>query len=131
MSQNEQSQEKEEVPVSMDLTTKPFTALLVKMFTRTAVNSNGQFDLGIVNQSGVATLTRTNSVIARGVRVLSFTDLKTATTGKRVKLANNQSTEVTITYNQHIFGTPTIRITWFQKCRRYEADLRVQNIGIF
>ena len=131
MSQNVQSHEKEEVPVSMSLTSRSFIALLVKMFTRTAVSSNGQFHLGIVNQSGVATLTRTNSVIARRVRVLSFTDLKMATTGKRVKLANNQSTEVSITHNQQIFGTPTIRITWFQKCRRYEADLRVQDIGIF
>lgn len=131
MNQNEQSHEKEEVPLNMDLTTKPLTSLLVKMFTRTAVNAKGQFHLGIVSQSGVAVLTRTNSVTARRVRVLSFTDLKTATAGKPVNLRNNQSVEVTIAYNQWIFGTPSIKITWFQKCRRYETDLQVQNIGLF
>jgi hypothetical protein len=125
------SDHRDEVTTSMNLSARPLTALLIKAFTRTFVKAEGQFHLGTLDQSGLAVLTRINSVVARRVRVKSFADLSGATIGKRVKLANNQSTKITISHNEHIFGTPTLRVTWFQGLRRFETDLKVYNIGVF
>lgn len=115
----------------MDLGTKPLSALISKIFTRNRVPSEGYFHLGIVNNAGHAVLTRTNSLVAKRIRVKSYSDLKFASLGKRLRLANNQSANVSIVYNEHIYGNPTIKITWIQGCRRYETDLLVQSIGIY
>ncbi len=115
----------------MELNTRPLAALLVNLFSRTRVNAEGQFHLGIVSEPGIAVLTRTNSITARRVRVKNYTDLKLASTGQRITLANNQSADVKIVYNEHIFGNPTIRITWFQSLKRYETELNVYSIGVY
>lgn len=116
---------------NMDLSTRPLASLVIKAFTRTRVLAEGQFHLGTVNSSGIALLTRTNSVPAKRIRVKIYSNLSSASTGKRINLANHESANVAIIYNDHIYGTPSIKITWFQKCRRYETDLSVFNIGIF
>jgi hypothetical protein len=91
----------------------------------------GQFHLGIVSESGIAVLTRTNSVAAKRIRVKSFTDLQNASISKRITLENNKSANVAISYNEHTYGMPTITITWFQKCRRFETNIKVHSLGIY
>lgn len=115
----------------MELSTKPFSALISKIFTRNRVPSEGFFHLGMVSEAGHAVLTRTNSIVARRIRVKSYSDLQFASTGKRLTLVNNQSANVSIVYNKHIYGNPTIKITWVQGCKRYETDLVVHKLGIY
>ena len=115
----------------MDLSTKPLSALISKLFTRNRVPAEGYFNLGIVNKAGHAVLTRTNSIVAKRIRVKSYSDLKYASTGKRLTLVNNESANVSIIYNEHIYGNPTIKITWIQGCRRYETDLLVNSPGVY
>jgi hypothetical protein len=125
------SQDGNELKNNMELSSKSLSALFFKILMRKRVQAEGNFDLSVVNESGIAVLTRLSSVSARRIRVKSYTDLKYASAGKRVKLSNNQSVPVTISYNEKFFGTPSIKITWFQGLQRFETDLRVYNIGIF
>jgi len=125
------SQDGNELKNNMELSSKSLSALLFKFLMRKRVQAEGNFDLSVVNDSGIAVLTRLSSVSARRIRVKSYTNLKHASVGKRVKLSNNQSVFVTISYNEKFFGTPSIKITWFQGLQRFETDLRVYNIGIF
>ncbi len=115
----------------MDLSTKPLAALISKVFIRNRVPAEGFFHLGIVSDAGNAVLTRTNSVVAKRIRVKSYSDLRYASMGKRLRLVNNQSANVSIVYNEHIYGNPTIKITWIQGCKRYETDLAVHNLGVY
>ena len=125
------SEDSHDLRQNMDLSTRPLATLLLSAFARKRVQGEGYFHLGIVSEPGIAVLTRTNSVLARRIRVKSFSDLKYASTGKRIMLANNQSANITVTYNNHIYGNPAIKITWIQGCRRFEADLKVHNLGIY
>jgi len=115
----------------MELSTRPLATLLVYLFSRMRVNPEGQFHLGIVSEPGIAVFTRTNSVTAKRIRVRNFTDLKLAFIGHRITLANSLSTNLTVVYNEHSFGSPTIRIKWFQSLRRYETELNIYSIGVY
>lgn len=121
----------DELRQNMDMSVRSLAALMLKVFARTSVRNEGQFHLGLVSDDGIAVLTRTNSVVAKRIRVKSYADLQSASTGKRIKLANNQSAKVTVTYNAHIYGSPAIKITWIQGLRRFETELKVHNIGIW
>jgi hypothetical protein len=121
----------DELRQNMDVSVRSLAALMLKVFTRTSVRNEGQFHLGMVSDDGIAVLTRTNSVVAKRIRVKSYSDLQSASTGKRIKLANNQSANITVTYNAHIYGSPTIKITWIQGLRRFETELKAHNIGVW
>lgn len=121
----------DELRQNMDMSVRSVAALVLKAFTRTSVRDEGQFHLGIVSVDGIAVLTRTNSVVAKRIRVKSYADLQSASTGKRIKLANNQSANIAVTYNARIYGSPAIKITWIQGFRRFETELKVHNIGIW
>jgi len=118
---------------NMDMSVRSIATLILQVVSRTSVRPEGQFHLSIVSDDGIAVLTRTSSVVARRIRVKSYADLKSASMsyGKRIKLANSESANITVTYNEHIYGIPSIKITWIQGFRRLETDLKVHNIGVW
>jgi hypothetical protein len=101
------------------------------VFARKTVRSEGQFDLGPVSVKGFATLTRTNSVAARRIRVKSYKDLQSAPLGRRFTLKHNQSRDLAISFNKVSYRTPKITITWFEGFARFETELTVHSWGMY
>jgi len=128
------------VPVSLEnlkvkrerpATPKVAAPIAENVFVRKTVRSEGQFNLGPVSVKGFATLTRTNSVAARRIRVKSYKDLQSAPLGRRFTLKHNQSRDLAISFNKVSYRTPKITITWFEGFARFETELTVHSWGMY
>lgn len=107
--------------------TKPIASVARDATARKLVRSEGNFHLGTVSDKGFATMTRTNSVTARRVRVKSYKDLESVPIRRRFTLKHNQSREIPIVFNRISYGTPRITITWFEGFSRFETELTVHS----
>jgi hypothetical protein len=115
----------------MDVSSRTLYAFLSTLFTRKVVTGNTQFYMSVLSNDNVASLTRINSIPARRVKVKSFTALKSVRAARRFTLKNGQSVQLVFEFNSTTFGTPMIRLTWFEAWRRFETHIEVQTVGFF